>query len=492
MLAWQSRNSSIKFPLLYCCLEQQHSLLVAANASLAFNLAIYLRTTGFAYGCLLFARANTNEAKHIANIIGQFSKFSGQFVNFDKSGLAFSPKVPNPIKSIISNIFQIKRMSLQDKYLGVPLLLQKNKAESFAPLMNRFSDRLAPWQSKFIAQPGKTTLTQPVLGTIASHHMVVFPVPNKMDAIQRNFWWNKKNGEKAKLAWRMLEDPDAPWAVLLRHKYFNGLNPINCALSRQGSWLLQGKDLHSWIKLWFDKDFNNMPTIVTQFNTIFTMWQIWKTRSSVVFDNLQVKADEIIMNIKHHMSDWLRIQGASPSSRRENTVASVSKIWKRPDQDDTKVNFDAAFCKYTHLAGIGLISRNFVGGSNGARGHCTRALDQEQAEALAAFEAIKWAKDKGITRLHLEGDSQRVINALNGNLGAVKWTNAEIVLDLIYLLNKFSNWKCSFTHREGSNVADTIAKKSLPFPKAQEWKSEMPSWLSSVILEDENHLAINA
>lgn len=54
---------------------------------------------------------------------------------------------------------------------------------------------------------------------------------------------------------------------------------------------------------------------------------------------------------------------------------------------------------------------------------------------MGAFETIKWAKDKGITRLHLEGDNQRVVNALNGNIGAV---NAGIIIDSIFLLNKFS------------------------------------------------------
>ncbi|XP_026417585.1 uncharacterized protein LOC113313074 [Papaver somniferum] len=194
-------------------------------------------------------------------------------MNFDKSGLAFSPKVPNNIKSEIANTLHIQRLALQDKYLGVPFLLQKNKVESFAPLMDRFNDRLAPWKSKFIAELGKTTLTQVVLGTIASHHMSVFPMPktvtDKMDAVQRNFFWNKKSGERgvsmkkwnhvaypkyldglnirqsailnqallAKLARRLIENPDAPWAILLRHKYFNGFNPLNCPLSRQGSWV---------------------------------------------------------------------------------------------------------------------------------------------------------------------------------------------------------------------------------------------------------------
>ncbi|XP_026399224.1 uncharacterized protein LOC113295084 [Papaver somniferum] len=368
----------------------------------------------FADDCLLFSRANINEAKHIAHIIDQFRIFSGQSVNFDKSGLAFSPK---------------------DKYLGVPLLLQKNKVESFSPLMDRFSDRLAPWQSKFIAQPGKTTLTQSVLGTIASHHMDVFPMPrkiaDKMDAIQRNFWWNKKNGEKGiygdgsnisiyKDNWissilgppksnfmsaniskvsdlidAILDDSqvrppnsdEIEWKALCKtnllikikhflwkflHKClstrdrlsrFTKHKQVLCPLCNHHNEssqrlfvecnififvlnnidfncvkLLQGKDIHSWIKLWFDKDVNLRPNNTNQFNNIcFTMWQIWKTRCSVVFENVQVNADVITMSIKNHMSDWLRIHGSSAINRIVNIVVLAPKHWKSPNASDIKV-----------------------------------------------------------------------------------------------------------------------------------------------------------
>ncbi|XP_026419502.1 uncharacterized protein LOC113315441 [Papaver somniferum] len=383
--------------------------------------------------CLLFARA---EAKHIANIIDQFNKFSVQSVNFDKSGLAFSPKVPNPIKSDISNIFHIKKMALQDKYLGVRLLLQKNKFESFSPLMDRFSDMLAIWKSKFIAQPGKTTLNQSVLGKIASHHMDVFPMPrkitDKMDEIQRNLWWNKKNGEKgtyarkkwthvaypkdleglninksailnksllSKLAWRMLDDPDAPCAVLLKHKYFNG--DENNIYIYKDNWILymSGPPKSNFMSTNINKVSHLIDDITRTWKTdileaLFDRDTIKDiqyiripisaaARCSVVFDSLQVNADEIIMNIKNHITDWSRIQGASTPNRREITVPSVLKHWKRPVHDDTEINFDAAFCNYTKVAGLGLISRDFAGRSNGARGHCTSALDPEHAEALA-------------------------------------------------------------------------------------------------------------
>lgn len=43
--------------------------------------------------------------------------------------MAFSPKSNNMVKQTVNDIMNIKRMTLQDKNLGVPLLLQHTKWE---------------------------------------------------------------------------------------------------------------------------------------------------------------------------------------------------------------------------------------------------------------------------------------------------------------------------------------------------------------------------
>ncbi|XP_026396768.1 uncharacterized protein LOC113291450 [Papaver somniferum] len=323
---------------------------------------------------LLFARSNPEEASNIATIIEQFSKYSGQSVNFEKSGLAFSPKVPNNINCEISNILHIQKMALQDEYLGVPLLLQKNKVESFNPLMDRFSDRLSPWKSKYITQPGKTTLTQSVLGTIASHHMVVFPMPkaitDKMDVVQRNFFWNKRNGEKGLNIKK--------WNHIAYPKDLGGLNIrqsaiLNQALLAKLSWRMDIQDIRIPISG------NDVIRWKPAANGKFSV----KSAYRAILDNAQ------------------------PIPQNSEEI-----VWK----DLWKTN---------------LPIKVLQGESNGARGCCTRALDPEQAEALATFEAIRWAKVKGVRKLHLEGDSQRVVKAINGSKGIVNWTNEGILRDSI-------------------------------------------------------------
>lgn len=68
----------------------------------------------FADDYLIFIKAKTRDARNLASLIDQFSKFSGQAVNFEKSAIAFSSKVPTSVKNEISNILRIKRMSLNE------------------------------------------------------------------------------------------------------------------------------------------------------------------------------------------------------------------------------------------------------------------------------------------------------------------------------------------------------------------------------------------
>ncbi|XP_026383593.1 uncharacterized protein LOC113279099 [Papaver somniferum] len=165
----------------------------------------------FADDCLVFIKSRIQEANHLATIIDRFSKFYGQAVNFDKSVVAFSPRVPC-----------------------------------------------------------RTVLIQSVLGNTANHHLAVFTMPkeitNKMDSVQMNFQWEKdeKGGgiypkrwldvtlQKClgglnikrtdilnlalltKLAWRLVNQQDELWVKILCCKYFSNINPLSDAVSSQG------------------------------------------------------------------------------------------------------------------------------------------------------------------------------------------------------------------------------------------------------------------
>ncbi|XP_026396005.1 uncharacterized protein LOC113290639 [Papaver somniferum] len=140
------------------------------------------------------------------SMLDKFSKYSGQAINFEKSGIAFSPKTEPINKYQILSILKIKNLGLDDKYLGVPLLLQRNKMDSFKHLEESCEKRLDTWQG------GLNIRKTEYLDT----------------ALLETF------------AWIMLTEPDALWVQILRHKYFPNSNPLHVVSTESVSWVWKG------------------------------------------------------------------------------------------------------------------------------------------------------------------------------------------------------------------------------------------------------------
>ncbi|XP_026459630.1 uncharacterized protein LOC113360325 [Papaver somniferum] len=572
---------------------------------------------------LIFNKANPKEVRHLNSIIEKFSSISDQSINFDKSGLAFSPKTCNQDKNTITNILNIRRMGLQEKYLGVPLLLQRNKTESFS-----------------------------VLGSIATHHMSVFTMPKKltdrMDSIQRRFWWGKSNNNRgvyfknwstvanskmkgglnirqsalfnqallAKLAWRMLQDPNALWVQILMHKYFPNCSPFSDEISTNGSWIWRGifqglqivkkhccweiangRDINIWKDRWLSESKELVPSTnwssgveyvsqlieqdtkswdlnmvnvmfpeeiveqicriripmigkdkirwkgtrnrkftvkssynilldeyssgVTSSNNNFPWKRMWKmslppkilhllwrilqdcvpTREKMVkhvqtiddiilyvriwfsmdttvlpsvgnmdlvswltnmfttqnFNDaqLQFKPDSFIYDFKNYISE-IEENIITPQSISRST--SIPLKWLAAVDFAIKINFDISFITKRLPVGVGLIARNSAGNFIEAKGSSSTAVDEEQGEAIAALEALKWSKERNFTELHLEGDNINVVDAINGITGRINWTTNSVIQECLVLLNPFSRWKCSHVKREANRVADDLAR----------------------------------
>lgn len=78
--------------------------------------------------------------------------------------MTFSLKVNIGIEVQITNILGIKRLALQDKYLGVLLLIYRNKMKTLGHLEGNFHNKMATWKSKYINQATRTVMTQSVMG----------------------------------------------------------------------------------------------------------------------------------------------------------------------------------------------------------------------------------------------------------------------------------------------------------------------------------------
>ncbi|XP_026459906.1 uncharacterized protein LOC113360630 [Papaver somniferum] len=218
-------------------------------------------TTGVSYDCLLFTKATHSETSNLMSLIKDFSSICGQMINFEKSACFFSKNVqPDHCVSLI-RAMNVKKVELNEKYLGIPLFITRNRTESMSHLSTHHNSIVSNWKGKHLAQAGRSILVQHTLKSSSNYHMNSFLLPdsiiNKMEQSQRDFWWGK-NGHRgyyfrkwekiyshklqgglgfrnlkkmnlsllAKTAWLLIHFPNDPWVKILRCKYFKICHPL--------------------------------------------------------------------------------------------------------------------------------------------------------------------------------------------------------------------------------------------------------------------------
>lgn len=143
----------------------------------------------FADDCLLFVKADMHNVNNLLDIINNFSEISGQQINFQKSAVFFSKHFPSRHCRMLLRRLKMKKMSLEEKYLGIPLFLKRKKTSSFSSLVSNIKFRLKRWNGKFINQTGRSV--KHVLNALPSHHMGVFKIPEttikEMNKVQRDY-----------------------------------------------------------------------------------------------------------------------------------------------------------------------------------------------------------------------------------------------------------------------------------------------------------------
>jgi exonuclease III len=85
----------------------------------------------FADDSIIFCRANEEETNKVKSIISKYQQASGQLVNYNKSELLFSKKVPQEMKLNIQQILPMNIVDHYSKYLGQPTFIGRSKKQVF-------------------------------------------------------------------------------------------------------------------------------------------------------------------------------------------------------------------------------------------------------------------------------------------------------------------------------------------------------------------------
>ena len=130
----------------------------------------------FADDLLLLFHGDLLSAQTMKASLCQFYAFTGLCANIDKS-CVFLAGVDDNLAASICRSLNFTRGDLPLKYLGVPLISSRLRKEDCVGLINRLTQRIQSWTSKFLSYVGRTQLIQSVLAGINNYWAGSFILP---------------------------------------------------------------------------------------------------------------------------------------------------------------------------------------------------------------------------------------------------------------------------------------------------------------------------
>ncbi|BBH09066.1 hypothetical protein Prudu_021464 [Prunus dulcis] len=208
----------------------------------------------FADDLVLFAEANSTQARVLKSCLERFYNASGQTVNYDKSVVFCSPNTRKETAKEVSLICGSPLTEDLGKYLGMPMLHSRITKLTYGSLIDKVHKRLASWKSKFLSLAGRATLIQAVTSAVPIYAMQTSKLPisvgHELDKLNRNFFWG---GREKKLKIHLCQ-----WDLACRPKHKGGLGfkkttAMNKALLAKVGWRLHQNDKGLWAKIYESK-----------------------------------------------------------------------------------------------------------------------------------------------------------------------------------------------------------------------------------------------
>lgn len=229
----------------------------------------------FADDCYIFMEFNEEHASCLKWILDVYCKQAGQKINFHKSELFTSPNMCARDVSKLKLIFGVKFVDKPGVYLGANMDFTMRKGSIFGRILERVGSKLASWKAPLLAFPSRLILAKHVLLTIPNY---LFSELNQIKSVASHFLWGGEHGKGivcrrwevcclpkskgglglrdlgclnqallAKVAWRILKNPDSLIAKVLTGKYCQKQNLLEATVSSSSSWgwrsIMWGKEL---------------------------------------------------------------------------------------------------------------------------------------------------------------------------------------------------------------------------------------------------------
>ncbi|XP_057791145.1 uncharacterized protein LOC131008275 [Salvia miltiorrhiza] len=232
-------------------------------------------------------------------------------------------------------------------------------------------------------------------------------------------------------------------------------------------------DIHSFLVQAWTTNFSSQLLSFWKAGVITTIWKIWDSRNSVIFDNVSFDHRRILAFVKSFFkeldintknigtinntwSEYLITRAIGVGSRPAPPPNMVEVHWWPPTSPWIKVNTDGSALGAPGIIAAGGVFRDHhavVRGCFHIKGGTGFAFE---AELLAVITAINIAHDRNWLNLWIEADSMYVVHLLHSRSIDVPWRFFASWKNALRLLQKFK-LIVSHIYREGNQPADIMA-----------------------------------
>uniref|UniRef100_A0A2N9E606 RNase H type-1 domain-containing protein n=1 Tax=Fagus sylvatica TaxID=28930 RepID=A0A2N9E606_FAGSY len=199
-------------------------------------------------------------------------------------------------------------------------------------------------------------------------------------------------------------------------------------------------------------------------------WLLWNRRNKRRFEHVW----DSTQSIKQHSLSLIEEYATTCEVQGPSCPTSTNIQWSPLRGNHRKINFDGALFAESNSAGIGVIVRDSSGNPEATLSkRIVSPSSPATIEALAALEAVKLAKNLGLTEVEFEEDASEIISALedpSANLSMYGNIISDTQLEAGSL-----QWFC-FSHvkRKANEVAHVLARKAKDIVDSFLWTQLMP------------------
>ncbi|XP_057724033.1 uncharacterized mitochondrial protein AtMg00310-like [Arachis stenosperma] len=172
----------------------------------------------------------------------------------------------------IAQTLNIEHIGTQEKYLGLPSIVQKSKKATFGAIKDKVQKRIMGWKRSLLSSGGRHTLLRAVGEAIPNYTLSCFKLPDtlltEIHSMLLQFWWGKKGAERrivwikwdtmtrlkkdgglrikdlrvqnlallGKQCWRLMKYPNSTLSRMLKAKYFRNTDFLHAEIGSVPSW----------------------------------------------------------------------------------------------------------------------------------------------------------------------------------------------------------------------------------------------------------------